>query len=146
MFMLEEEELENQYLLIEALSERYPQMLLSPPLLPEEVESYVRGMNSYEREFVKILQNRGLIVFREPELCDYDCKPDFFVYNPYIDQGKIVEVTLLNKEFTSSNCDRKTKERKIRQFKRMEASGIPFVVMYRENLENIREYCCRNLF
>ena len=66
--MLEEEELENQYLLIEALSERYPQMLLSPPLLPEEVESYVRGMNSYEREFVKILQNRGLIVFREPEL------------------------------------------------------------------------------
>lgn len=129
---------------MESIAISYPQMYLSPPLLPEEMYSYVEGMNSYEKEFVKLLHSRGMIVFREPMIESIDCKPDFFIFNPYTQKGKIVEITLCEKNYSNGNRD--TVKRKRRQAEKLEQTGIPYVILYRENLERIRRTCCENLF
>lgn len=143
--MLEKEsvtEQEAEY--IERISFFYPQMILPPPLSVEDMDQYIEGMNSYEKEFAKLLHSRGMVVFREPIIEGVDCKPDFFVFNPFTYGGKIVELTLCDKEF--KNGKRDTIKRKKRQAERLEQIGIPYVILYRENLERIRRTCCENLF
>ncbi|MDX9739065.1 MAG: hypothetical protein RBT33_01745 [Candidatus Dojkabacteria bacterium] len=132
----------------EELFERYPNMYLDSPVDMDFFE-----MSSCEREFVYLLQSRGLVVFREPLIKDVDCRedidciPDFFVYNPKTRDGKIVEITMMKENGGAyNNKERKTKARKKRQRESIERSGIPSVYLYREHLERIRKSCCCGLF
>lgn len=137
-------ELELEYM--QCICEIYPQMTLDPPLTTENLEGYIPGMSSYEREFVSLLQSRGIVVFREPLIEGLNCRPDFFVYNPSTRTGKIVEVTLYDKGYSNGNGSYKSKNRKRRQEVSLQQMGIPYVILYRENLERIRRNCCPNLF
>ena len=134
-------EVENKYMeTVDELFLKYPALYLGQPF-----EGDYSGMNSYEAKFVNILLERDLIVFREPLIEDVDCIPDFFIYNPRSCTGKLVEITLMPKNGKGKNGF-KTKMRKARQSESLANSGIPYVVLYREHLEKVREYCCLDLF
>ena len=47
--------------------------------------------------FLDLLLERELVVFREPLIEGVDCMPDFLVYNPKSGTGKLVEITLMKK-------------------------------------------------
>ena len=137
--MLEQEyEYEN---ITSYIHDLYPNLYLDPLT---KYPAY--GMNSYERRFLELLIERGMVVYRNPCIHGTDCFPDFFVFNPRSMRGKLVELTLLYENGGNGNSDRKTKLRKERQRQNIEESGIPFVFLYREHLERIRESCCENLF
>ncbi len=145
---MSEREQDQYYDIQEELLERYPNMYLDSPMDIDLFE-----MNSCEREFVYLLQSRGLVVFREPLIKDIDCTqdidciPDFFVYNPKTGNGKIVEITMMKENGKAyNNKERKTKARKKRQRESIERSGIPSVHLYREHLERVRKSCCDSLF
>jgi len=136
--MLEVEEQNME--LVGELSEKYPSLYLGEPFRGD-----FSGMNTYEARFVDILLERDLVVFREPLIADLDCVPDFFVYNPRSGSGKLVEITLMPRNGNGGNGF-KTKIRKARQNESLASSGIPYVVLYREELEKVRDYCRWDLF
>lgn len=146
--MEKEKQQENEeYIdIINELSEMYPQMHVCAPLEFIEPNKFVKGMNSYEKRFSNILQSRGLCVFREPIIDGVSHIPDFFVYNPRSYQGKLVELTLFDKEFKHYNSTESSIKRKKRQIQEFNTCGIPFVAIYRENLESIRSHCDMHLF
>jgi len=120
------------------LCNKYPNLYLEEPVYESGY-----GMNSCEKNFLEYLIESGYVVFREPLIDDVDCIPDFFVYDPYSGRGQIVEITLMKE---MGNGDRKTKKRKERQAERIRDSGIPYVILYREHLERIRNEDCKGLF
>jgi len=120
------------------LSMQYPNLSLGQPIY-----SGMHGMNSYEKRFLEYLIESGYVVFREPLIEDVDCIPDFFVYNPESGRGQIMEITLMRENGSS---DRKTKLRKERQEESIRNCGIPYVILYREHLERIRNEDCKDLF
>ncbi len=142
------------------INEQYPNLILPLPLNEEELDSRKCEMNYEERQFAKLLLSKGMIVYREPEIELCDSIPDFFVYNPRSCNGKLVEITLayMQKEKKQEGGQRKarknrkkeqmkaSKNRKNRQKENLNLSGIPSVVLYREQMENIRRYCCNKLF
>jgi hypothetical protein len=128
------------------LVEKYPQMILPTPLFSQDLDLYITGMNVQERNFAKHLLRRDLVVFREPQLIDYPIVPDFFIYNVFCNRGKLVELTLFNKDFSNGNSSQKSKNRKERQYMCLESCGIPYVILYRDNLESIRRYGIHDLF
>jgi len=132
--------------LIIEVSTMYPQMHVNSPLNYIEPNIYVEGMNSYEKRFANILQTRGLYVFREPIIDGVTHIPDFFVFNPKSYQGKLVELTLYDRDFKHYNPNERSVKRKKRQIEEFSNCGIPFVAIYRENLESIRRYCDMYLF
>lgn len=134
-------------ILIQEISLIYPQMILTPSILSQEFEGYIPNMNSYEKKFAFLVHSKGLDVFREPVIEGVLHIPDFFVYNRFCHRGKLVELTLYNRECTNcSNSSKRSKERKRRQIEELQSCGIPFVTMYRENMENIRKYCIPDFF
>jgi hypothetical protein len=138
-------DIEKEYTIIANLSEIYPQMYLSEPLTYESEDTLLK-MNSCEREFTLLLLDRGLLLFREPEIEGMDFLPDFFVYNVEAARGKLVELTLFNEDYSNGNSSKKSIERKKRQIENLERTGIPYTVLKREQLSMIREYCCPELF
>jgi hypothetical protein len=136
--MLEVEEQNME--LVEDLSVKYPSLYLGEPF-----QGDFYGMNSYEARFVEILLERDLVVFREPLIANVDCVPDFFVYNCKRGSGKLVEITLMPKNGNGKNGFR-TKMRKERQKESLASTGIPYVILYREELEKVRDYCRWDLF
>lgn len=122
----------------EHLTTVYPQLILPTPINSFDVNSKKFRMSDNEREFAKLLLTRDLIVYREPTIKDCTKVPDFFVYNPRTDNGKLVEITL----YPSTTHD----ERKTEQVKALAMTGIPLVVLYKEHMENIKRYCCDELF
>lgn len=146
---MEKESLLDEEKYIDIVSEvntMYPQMHISSPLKYIEPEKHVPGMNSYEKRFANILQTRGLFVFREPIIEGVSHIPDFFVYNPRSVQGKLVEITLYDSQFKRYPLNERSIERKKRQIEEFRSCGIPFVAIYRENLESIRSHCDMYLF
>lgn len=121
----------------------FTKLELSTPLSEDNIFKY--DMNSVERNFSLLLLSKGLEVYREPYI--HNCKhiPDFWVYNPFRNMGKLVEITLLSKEeFLSGN--RRTVLRKRRQYEELSNIGIPYIVLYRENMESIRRGCYPSMF
>lgn len=146
---MEKESLLDQEKYIDVVNEvntMYPQMYISSPLEYIEPDKYIPGMNSYEKRFANLLQTRGLFVFREPIIDGLSHIPDFFVYNPRCIQGKLVELTLYDSQFKRVSADEKSIKRKKRQIEEFRNCGIPFVAIYRENLEAIRSHCDMYLF
>ena len=130
--------IENYTDLNRELSLKYPQMILHRALDEYDLQGRKTGMNKNEREFARLLIRRNFLVYREPEIRDCNRIPDFFVLNPRSGVGKLVEITL----FFSDSID----NRKRQQIAELESCGIPFVVLYREQMENIKRYVWRNLF
>ncbi len=144
---------EESILLIQQLSELYPQMHLEKPLIDTDFDILIPGMNSYEFKFASFFHKEGYSIFREPYIFGCSHLPDFFMYNPLINAGKLVELTMYNREFTNCNVNRrprnevkKTIERKKGQLGELERCNIPFVVLYREDLEQIRRRYIPDLF
>lgn len=106
-----------------------------------------QSMNTYERAFAKILIKKGLKVYREIPIADNGSTADFYVYNPRSKRGKLVEVTLLQKEYKKGDKKPsiKTIRRKDRQIETLEATGMTYVVLYKENFRAIRK-TVTNLF
>ena len=132
--------------IVEEVELLYPQMHIDFPLNPILPDTFVEGMNSYEKRFANILQSKGLFVFREPIIDGVSHIPDFFVYNRRCFQGKLVELTLYDREFKHYSANEKSIARKKRQIEEFSNCGIPFVAIYRENLESIRRNCDMYLF
>lgn len=122
----------------DSITEEYPQLSLPNPLSDYTLSNNCVRMNSEEKQFAKLLLSRDMIVYREPriELCD--SIPDFFVYNPRTTNGKLVEITLSKMETGD--------KRKRRQIRNLELCGIPFVILFREQMERIRKYSWHKLF
>jgi hypothetical protein len=137
------------------LSQQYPQMYLDYPLVYEDFEyGYLNGMNSYEFKFASYLVNdKNLLVFREPKIDSCLHIPDFYVFNTLSNSGKLVELTLYDSDFTGCRNSKrsyqevkKSIKRKQEQIDEIKGCGIPYVILYREQLENIRQRCIKNLF
>ena len=127
-----------------SIEDIYPQLVLQDPLFCDH--SDLPYMHPVEREFATLLLTRGFIVFREPTILDCEHIPDFFIFNRRSQSGKLVEITLLKEDLTNGHIGRKTKKRKERQLEALQECGVPFVVLYREQMENIRANCWEDLF
>lgn len=132
------EPFEEKYLfrsLEELVSREYPQLLLPKPLFFQE-NDYIAKMHTEELQFAYLMHGKGNIVYREPRIKDMDILvPDFYIYNPFKKFGKLIEITLMAKD--GHCCSKKTKDRKLRQKDNLNRCGIPFTILYRENLDRI---------
>ncbi len=141
--------------ILKDLSADYPQMHLEYPLLHEDFDfGYLNGMNSYEFKFASYLVNdKNLLVFREPKIDSCLHIPDFYIFNPSAYTGKIVELTLYDSSYSGYKSRKKSYQEVKKSIKRKQAQideikgcGIPYVILYREQLENIRRECITGLF
>jgi len=137
------------------LSQQYPQMYLNYPLVCNDFEyGYLEGMNSYEFKFASYLvSNSALLIFREPKIEGCFHIPDFYVFNTLSNSGRLVELTLYDSNYTGYRNSRrsyqetkKSIKRKQEQIEEIKGCGIPYVILYRQQLENIRQRCIKNLF
>ena len=141
----------NEYVSFnEYLSYLYPQMILPSPLTFEEIDAKDSGMHTEEKHFAELLLSKNLIVYREPFFPDFESNIDFFVFNPNNGNGKLVEITQLSKDPSKFKCGKgkkraerskqkkKTLERKERQITNLKGCGIPYVILYKEEMKNIR--------
>lgn len=131
----------------------YPQIHLNPPLNESDFSTLIPGMNSYEFKFASFLYSNGYTVFREPSIENCVHIPDFFVYSPFNNFGKLIELTMYNREFTNCNVYnrprnevKKTLQRKRNQLEEIKECGIPYIILYREELEYIRKEYINDLF
>lgn len=131
----------------------YPQMHLNSALDESDFSTLIPGMNSYEFKFASFLFSNGYTVFREPRIENCVHIPDFFVYSPFSDFGELIELTMYNKEFTNCNVSKrprnevkKTIQRKRNQLEEIRQCGIPYAILYREELEYIRREYIYDLF
>ena len=113
-------------------------MFLPLPVELDVIEEGNTNMNDNEMEFAKLLLHKNMVVYREPKIESCNSIPDFSVYNPRTCNGKLVEITL-------SSID-KAGFRKEKQIKNLKSCGIPFVVLYGENMEIIKRYSWENIF
>lgn len=125
--------------------QQYPTLVLPPSLNCLDDISAVR-MSTNERFFALLLMDRGLLVFREPRILQCNHVPDFFVFNPFCKDGKLVEITLLPRNASIGKYSEESISRKQRQVADFLGCGVPCVVLYREELARIRESCCAELF
>ncbi len=152
--MVEKEQDTVNYLqLINDFEIIYPQMHLDSPLNDSDFTTLTPGMNSYEFKFASFLYSNGYTLFREPTIENCVHVPDFFVYSPFDDSGKLVELTMYNREFTNCNVSKrprnevkKTLLRKRNQLEEIKECGIPYIILYREELEYIRREYIKDLF
>lgn len=116
--------------------------------LPSLYEKPYTVMNEYEKGIAELLLKRGLVVYREIPIGESGSSADFYVYNPKSKKGKLVEVTLIKRYYKAGDKlpSIKTKNRKDRQLELLQATGMPFVVLYQENLVSIRKYFDKHLF
>jgi hypothetical protein len=115
------------------------------PLTYEDIINSVGcEMNSYEKKFALLMIQLGFVVYREIDIDGFGRTADFFVINPFSRQGMLIELTLMDDKETG--VGRKTKLRKERQVKALEGRGIPYVILYREDLNVIRHFLDPNLF
>ena len=137
------------------LSQQYPQMYLDYPLVYEDFEyGYLNGMNSYEFKFASYLvSDKNLLVFREPKIDSCLHIPDFYIFNTLSNRGKLVELTLYDSNFTGCRDGKRSYQeikksirRKQEQIDEIKRCGIPYVILYREHLENVRRECITGLF
>jgi len=154
--------LENEYTIPENIEEilkdlsiNYPQMYLDYPLLCDDFDlGYFDGMNSYEFKFASYLvNNKNLLVFREPKIKGCSHVPDFYIFNSSAYAGKIVELTLYDSSYSVYKSGNKSQQeveksikRKHEQINDIKGCGIPYVILYREQLENVRRDYILNLF
>ncbi|HRX44157.1 MAG TPA: hypothetical protein P5059_02825 [Candidatus Dojkabacteria bacterium] len=131
----------------------YPQLHLTAPLSEADFTTLYPGMNSYEFKFASFLYSNGYTIFREPNIQNCVHVPDFFVYSPFDDSGKLVELTMYNREFTNCNISKrpqnevkKTLQRKKVQLEEIKECGIPYIILYRKELEYIRKEYIKDLF
>jgi len=153
--MLEKEpesKLHESSLLVSQLSDLYPQMRLDMPLTDTDFDVLIPGMNSYEFKFASFFHREGYSIFREPYIFGCRHLPDFFMYSPFVNEGKLVELTMYNRGFTNCNVNRrprnevkKTLQRKRNQLEEIQDCGIPYIILYREELENIRKMYIKDL-
>lgn len=148
-----EQDIENYLQLINEFEVIYPQMHLTLPLNESDFTTLTPGMNSYEFKFASFLFSNGFTIFKEPTILSCVHVPDFFIYSPYDSSGKLVELTMYNREFTNCyvnkrprNDVKRTLERKKTQIKEIHECGIPYLILYREELESIRKQYIPNLF
>lgn len=120
----------------------YPQLVLPEPMF-YSVNDF-EDIHPVELLFAQALHERGLVIYREPKVLEMLHTPDFYVYNPFAHSGKLVEITLMKRD--GSKASQRTKERKERQIRELNNCGIPFCVLYRENLECMRRYSFEELF
>ncbi|GIK83992.1 MAG: hypothetical protein BroJett025_06140 [Patescibacteria group bacterium] len=115
---------------------------------PSLYEPAYNTMNEYERGVAQLFIEKGLLVYREVPIGTNGSTADFYVYNPRSKKGKLVEVTLIQQVYNPGDRQpsHKTRKRKGRQLVLLNATGMPFVVLYKENLESIRKRLNRNLF
>jgi len=104
------------------------------------------SMHFNEREFGRLLIEKGITVYPKPEIDFVIQTPDFFVFNPnsYCAQppymGKFVELTLFKRSDLEKDTayGRRKYARKRRQRQVFEELGLPIVYICRENQERIR--------
>ena len=128
------------------------------PMTPFEVDKYsvrpgiyepaYNRMNPYEARLARFLISKGLSVYREIPLSTNGANADFYIFNPKSGKGKLVEVTLIydNHPQGMKLPSRKTRARKKRQLRVLEKTSIPFVILHKEQLTNIRRFQIKDLF
>ncbi|MCD4756397.1 hypothetical protein K8R20_02165 [bacterium] len=121
---------------------------LGSPLTEEDSRMICMPVN--ERRFSELLLDfPQLIVFPQPVIESMVQIPDFYIFNVKngFSIGKFVEITLFPREKISNNGKgSKGIKRKHRQIEAFRSSGLPFVFLYRENQERMREALCSELF
>jgi hypothetical protein len=126
---------------------------LQEPIL-DSSDNRLTLMHSNERNYTGFLLQKGITVFPEPELIDFNHTPDFFVWKPNTKifetpySGVFIELTLCTRrdlEGDSRSCSKKY-ARKRRQKKVFESLGWPVMYICREDQERIREYSFPRLF
>ena len=88
-------------------------------------------MSKYEAEYALKLLNMGLTLYREPHLKDCTHIADFYVYHEDLEEGVLVEITSSSR----ISGDKKKQHESLREFS--ELYGIPFIPLYKEDLENM---------
>lgn len=115
--------------------------------LPGLYEPPYNYMTSHEKKVALLLLSKGLVIYREIPIGKNGSTADFYVYNPRSKSGKLVEVTLMKKSYRpkEKKPSYKTKKRKENQLDLLKATGMPFVVLYREEFESIDRFLSTNL-
>lgn len=116
----------------------HPELILPSPLTSEDIWTDRTNMNPSECCFAEVLLLRNIIVFREPKIKKIPSVFDFFVYNPFSNNGgTLVEITTSRRKRLSPQ-----KKKQIARLQLVEERyGISGVVLYRENLQNIERRC-----
>lgn len=96
-------------------------------------DSVMSSMHSEERAFAECMVKDGLIVYREPQIRDCNCIPDFYVYNPESEKGTVVEITMYEKATLS-----KRKRKQISTLTEYcDFYDLRFIVLYRESIRKV---------
>ena len=99
----------------------------------EELKCPENMMDDWEADYALKLINQGYLVFREPKLIGCRHKPDFYIYSEELDEGVLVELTSLTRKH--SNGGKKRQHDSLGKV--CDICGIPFIPLFREELEDM---------
>ncbi len=109
----------------------YPQMELDLPVDLKDMDSYIK-LDSMERVFTRLAQNSGLLVFKDPRIEEIEYIPNFFVYDPTLDKGKIVDLNISRVKANEKRYSKRFIKRELGQIKKIEEMGIPTLLIDRD--------------
>ena len=111
----------------------FPQMLLDSPIDLKERDSYAK-LDDLEVVFTRVAQNSGLLVFKNPLIEEIEYVPNFFVYDPSTDKGKIVDLNISRIKANEKRYSKRFVKRELGQIKKIEEMGIPTILLDREKI------------
>ena len=88
-------------------------------------------MDELEAGYALKLLDLGLTVYREPRLMDCNSCADFYIFDPELEEGVLVEITRYEKG--KANGKKNNQHKNLREF--CELYGIPFIALFKEDLE-----------
>lgn len=114
----------------------YPQMELDSPVDLKEMESYLK-LDDMERVFTRVAQNSGLLVFKDPLIEEIEYIPNFFVYDPTLDKGKIVDLNIGRIRANEKRYSKRFLKRELGQIQKIEKMGIPILLVEKDMISEM---------
>ncbi len=127
----ENEQNRNPSAIMLTIYREYPQMQLDSPVDLKDMDSYLK-LDLLEVAFTRLAQNNGLLVFKNPLIEEIEYIPNFFVYDPTIDKGKIVDLNISRIKANEKRYSKRFINRELGQIKKIEGMGIPTLLINRD--------------
>ncbi len=127
----EHEESINPFEVMVTIYREYPQMQLDSPVDLKDMDSYIK-LDAMERVFTRLAQESGFLVFKNPLIDEIEYIPNFFVYDPTLDKGKIIDLNISRIKANEKRYSKRFLKRELGQIKKIEEMGIPTLLINRD--------------
>ena len=124
----ENEERLNPVEVMVTIHKEYPQIELDSPVDLKEMDSYIK-LDSMERVFTRLVQENGLLVFKNPLIEEIEYIPNFFVYDPKLEKGKVVDLNISRIKDNEKRYSKRFLNRELGQIRKIEEMGIPTLLI-----------------